>query len=64
MATIHIASDLSYLFPATARTATVLCGKLCGEVFATDEFVGVAGSLNPSCAPCVGCLAVQGAMQV
>lgn len=52
---IHIAPDISYLFPETAATAKVLCGRLASEVFASGEFVGVKNNLNPDCPVCPDC---------
>lgn len=53
----HIAPDISYLFPETASTTKVLCGRLASEVFANDEFVGTKDNLNPDCTVCPNCIA-------
>lgn len=52
---IHIAPDISYLFPETASRATVLCGRRAEEIFQNGEFVGVKYNLNPDCEVCVEC---------
>ncbi len=52
---IHIAADISYLFPETAATAKTLCEKLISNVFNNGEYVGVSGSLNPKCVVCPEC---------
>lgn len=56
---IHIAPDIDYLFPATAATATVLCGRLASEVLASGEFVGVGDNLNSACETCPLCEHIQ-----
>ena len=55
MSITHIAPDIDYLFPATASTAKVLCGRLAQEVFDSGEFVGIWGNLNEKCAVCSEC---------
>jgi hypothetical protein len=52
---IHIAPDISYLFPETATTATTLCGSLVQEVFDCNEWVGIIQNLNSQFEVCERC---------
>lgn len=55
---IHIAPDISYLFPETSSSATVLCGRFAYEVFDSGEFIGTASNLNPDCKVCDKCIEI------
>lgn len=52
---IHIAHDISYLFPDTASTAKTLCDKFVYQVLESGEFVGVKNNLNDKCDVCKQC---------
>ena len=53
---IHIAPDISYLFPDTSTTARTYCNELVKDILAKGEFVGLCDNLNPECVPCIICL--------
>jgi hypothetical protein len=62
-AIIHIAPDIGYLFPETAGSACVRCGRLAREVFESGEFIGVSGNLNPECEVCPLCAEITALVQ-
>lgn len=57
--TIHIATDISYLFPGTASTCKTMCGRLVQAVLDAGEFVGVRENLNAACIVCQECNAAN-----
>lgn len=52
---IHIARDISYLFPSTASTAKSICGRFVHEILSNGEFIEISSNLNPDLKVCPKC---------